>query len=514
MPLSRPNIVLITTDQHRADCFSFARPDIKTPHIGRLAARGTRFERCYCPAPLCQPARASILTGMLPFTHGVRDNGIDLPDDMVERGFAAQAAGLGYKTALLGKAHLATQHTFEPTGRPECRHTMADYYDGWFGPYMGFDHVELFIDGPVKWPSWEPPLGLHYTKWLYADGFGREKDELYFKGPKPASGAQQVHVPELPLVWHTSSWLGDRATEYIRKQTRGDPFLLWVSFPDPHHPFDAPEPWAGMHRPEDVNLPEHRRLDLSRRPWWHEASLTGTPRTNEEFRQIREQLSRQKAFSDRQLRDMTASYFGMISLVDHNVGRIMAALAAQGLEEDTLVILTSDHGEFLGDHGLLFKGPMLYDSLIRVALLCAGPGVEKGRLVREVVSTVDLAPTIVDFCGGHSRGYHGDSLLPAMAGGDARRAPMRNHAYIEWGLDASRCGVELDLRTVVSGGYRYTQEVLSGEGELYDLQRDPHEMDNLFRDPANGDVKDQMEDLLRARADDARADLLPTVGMC
>jgi len=117
MPKSPPNIVLITTDQHRADCYSFARPDIKTPHIDQLAAGGTRFDRCYCPGPLCQPARASILTGMLPFSHGVRDNGIDLPDDMIDSGFAAQASKLGYQSALLGKAHLSTQHTFSATGR-------------------------------------------------------------------------------------------------------------------------------------------------------------------------------------------------------------------------------------------------------------------------------------------------------------------------------------------------------------------------------------------------------------
>lgn len=505
-----PNIVLITTDQHRADCYGFARSDIETPHIDRLAARGTRYERCYCPGPLCQPARASILTGMLPFSHGVRDNGIDLPDDMIDRGFAARAGALGYRTAFLGKAHLATQHTFERTGRPECRHTMAEYHEDWFGPYMGFDHVELFIDGPVKWPSWEPPLGLHYTKWLYADGFGREKDRLYHAGPKAASGAQQTHVPDLPLVWHPSSWLGDRATCFLDAQTPARPFMLWASIPDPHHPFDAPRPYDSMYAPHDLDLPKHRDLDLDRRPWWHEAALTSTPKTTEEFRAIRETLSRQRRLTDRQLRAITASYFGMISLADHTVGRILAALAANGLERDTIVIVTADHGEFLGDHGLLFKGPMLYDSLTRVGFVCAGPGIERGRVVRDVVSTVDVAPTLVDFCGGDARGYDGESLRESLAGG----AVGRGHAHIEWGLDASRCGVDLDLRAVVTDRYRYTVELGSGAGELYDLKHDPHEMDNLFDEPGQAEVRAALEAIRQSRPDSARAERLPIVGMC
>lgn len=519
MPNGRPNIVLITTDQHRADCYSFARPDIKTPHIDQLAASGTRFERCYCPAPLCQPARASLLTGMLPHTHGVRDNGIDIPEDMFDRGFGAQAANAGYKTALLGKAHLSTQHTFQPTGRAECRHTMSQYYEGWDGPYMGFDHVELFVDGPVKWPSWEPPLGLHYTKWLYTGGQNQEFDAQYYQGSFPESEAQQVHVPELALSWHTSSWLGDKATSYIENQPEtDDPFLLWVSFPDPHHPFDAPSPWNAVSRPEDMVLPAHRQLDLENRPWWHEASMNGTPQTTEEFRHIRENLSRQKAVNDTQLRDIMTSYFGMISLVDHQVGRIVAALSRQQLLEDTIIIVTSDHGEFLGDHGLLFKGPMFYDSLIRVGFIASGPGIAANKVVNEVVSTIDLAPTIVDICGNKPARYHGHSLVPLFS--DPNHAATHTtdgreeHVHVEWGLEASRCGVELDLHTVVSKNHRYTIELGSGAGELYDLQNDPDEMNNLFEDTGSRSVVDEMEERRRTRPDDKRTTPLPIVGMC
>lgn len=200
MPKRRPNILLITTDQHRADCYSFARRDIKTPHLDALAARGTRFERCYCPGPLCQPARASILTGMLPLTHGVRDNGIDLPDDMIGRGFAQQLADQGYRTSLMGKAHLSTQFTFEATGRPECRKSMHKFYDDWFGPYMGFDHLELFIDGPVKWPDWEPPEGLLLPSGCSRTGAARKNTRCITAVSGRAAGRSKRMFPIFPWL--------------------------------------------------------------------------------------------------------------------------------------------------------------------------------------------------------------------------------------------------------------------------------------------------------------------------
>lgn len=513
MSARRPNILLITTDQHRADCYGFARPDIRTPHLDRLAKRATRFDRCYCPGPLCQPARASILTGMLPLTHGVRDNGIDLPDDMVDRSFAQRLSDSGYETALLGKAHLATQFTFHKTGRPECRYSHADFGPSWHGPYMGFDYVELFIDGPVKWPYWEPPQGLHFTDWLFASGDGKAKNTLYDAGWRPESGAQQTHIPDLPLPWHHSTWLGDRATSFIETYESEQPFALWVSFPDPHHPFDAPDPYGRLYNPSDIALPHHHELDLDRRPWWHEASLTGKPKTTEEFRGIRENLSRQKHITAQQIRDITANYFGMISLVDHNVGRIMDALAHKGILDNTVVLFTSDHGEFLGDHGLLFKGPMLYDSLTRVMLMAAGPGIAEGKVVTDAVSTVDLTPTLLDLGGATSdKAYHGQSLLPHLTNGAADG--LRGMAHIEWGLDASRCGVDLDLRSVVTQRYRYTRELNSGAGELYDLQEDPREMNNLFDDAGRRPIVAELEDIRRSRPDDARDEPLPIVGMC
>ncbi|MEM8802752.1 MAG: sulfatase-like hydrolase/transferase, partial [Pseudomonadota bacterium] len=168
--MTRPNILLISADQHRADCFGFEGRNIKTPHLDKLAADGTHFSNCITPTVVCQPARASILTGQLCRTHGVHDNGIDLDPNIGEKGFAGAMAAAGYQTAFFGKAHFSTYHTFEATGTPECLKSSANYPETWFGPYMGFNHVEMMLVGHNWFLPEKPPYGQHYERWFYADG--------------------------------------------------------------------------------------------------------------------------------------------------------------------------------------------------------------------------------------------------------------------------------------------------------------------------------------------------------
>lgn len=185
-----PNIILITSDQQRGDCYGFAGRKIRTPHLDRLAAQGTRFDACIAPCPVCQPSRASILTGQLPLTHGVCDNGIDLRPEVGQQGFAAQLSGAGYDTALIGKAHFSTTQTFQPTGKPECKSSSADFPPDWHGPYMGFDHVELTTQG--HWhkirPPVTPPSGQHYEHWFFDTVGGEEGFELWKQETRPGAG--------------------------------------------------------------------------------------------------------------------------------------------------------------------------------------------------------------------------------------------------------------------------------------------------------------------------------------
>jgi arylsulfatase A-like enzyme len=262
-----------------------------------------------------------------------------------------------------------------------------------------------------------------------------------------------------------------------------------------------------MHHVDEVDLPPHRTLDLERRPWWHRQSLEGKPQIVDHLRRIREEYSRIPVHSDRQLRELIANYYGMISLIDHNVGRILLHLEQLGLAKNTLVAYSSDHGDWLGDHGLILKGPMAYEGLLRVGLLLQGPGIPKARVVDDPVSTVDLPATFADYAGVDFNAAHSRSLRKLVEGKDAR-----DFAYSEWDLRASRSGVDLDLRTVRTRTHKLTVDLHSGAGELYDLANDPFEMENRFNDPGTTRVQKELTDMIRSRPRDVRP-RQPQVGM-
>lgn len=510
----RPNFLFITSDQQRGDCYGFAGRRIRTPHLDRLAADGTRLSTCITPNLICQPARAAILTGMLPLSSGVHDNGVDLDPELGEAGFAGTLSKSGYHSALIGKGHFSTRATFQPTGRAECQKSSANFGPDWHGPYMGFDHVEMSLFGHIyrDRPSPRPPEGQHYERFLFDRAEEAEIDRLHQAGLAPEIDAAQTWDSALPAAWHHSTWVGDRTIANLRERKReGGPFVMWASFPDPHHPFDCPAPWCWLHDRDEVDLPEHRTRDLDRRPWWHRASLESEPQlADPALRRFRAKSSRIVPQTDDQLRHMTQNYFGMISLIDHNVGRIMAELEELGLAENTIVIYTSDHGDLLGDHGMYLKGPTPYDGLLNVGAIVKGPGVPAGKVVDEPCSTLDVAATFYDYAGAPQPDHiQSRSLRPLIEEDDA----TRDVAYMEWNVAAARVGVPLEIRTVRTKRYVCTFEAVSGAGELYDHQEDPHEMNNRFDDPAYAKVRKEMQDLLRARPGKIRDPLPVPIGM-
>ena len=508
----RPNILLLMSDQQRADCYGFAGRRIRTPHLDQLAADGTRFDACITPNLVCQPSRGSILTGMLPLTHGVIDNGIDLPAATGAQGFAGTLAAAGYDTAFIGKAHFATANTFAATGTAECRHSGERYPPSWFGPYMGFEHVELMVLGHLfpHQPPTVPLEGRHYERFLYSRGEPMQVFETWKTPTRPITGAAQTWPSALPSAWHTSTWCADRAIDYLGRHGREQPFCLWVSMPDPHHPFDCPEPWASLYHPDEVDLPRQPLKDLDRRPWWHRASIESPPKGGDEAsRKFRSTLSRAPDQTEPQLREMTSNYYGMISLIDHSVGRILSALRDSGMEDDTLVVFTTDHGDLLGDHGLYLKGPTPYEALLRVGLLMRGPGIPKGGRIADPVSTLDLAATFADVAGTALVPAAQSRSLMAVAAG----RETRDHALSEWYVGEARCGVELKLHTVRARDWKCSIELSTGAGEMYDLKEDPDEMRNVWDDPAYASMRRDAEQIIRDRPGPVLAERLPIVGM-
>jgi len=494
----RPNVILISTDQQRGDCIGADVRGVRTPNLDRLGREGTRFANCITPHPMCQPARASILTGKLPYSHGVRDNGRNLDESYGADGMAGVFAAAGYDTHFIGKAHLATHETFHATGRAECYTSTADFPKEWGGPYFGFENVELMLR-PHHHAAWrDAPYTLHYENFLDAGGRGRLRWERAKVHVEPDTSHFQAWRSALDDEWHSSPWIGDRAVDMVGDA--GDkPLFAWVSFPDPHPPFLAAKPWSDMYDPDSVDIPEHHTYDLDARPWWHKAFMDHRVAGNAPRKHAQGGVDwgQHGELSERQLRDITAIYYAMISAIDHQVGRILDALEAKGELDNTIIAFISDHGEWLGDHGLLLKGPMLYDGLLRVPCLMRGPGVPAGTVVSDPVSTVDLRQTFADLCGLEVSADSGGSLRGVMDG-----TASRDFALNEWEVDATRSGIDLDLRTVKTARHRMSIDLNTGAGELYDLHEDPHEMADLFDDVGRTAVRRELTDMVRARPDD------------
>ncbi|WP_204114461.1 sulfatase [Shimia biformata] len=496
--MTRPNVILISTDQQRGDCIGPEGRGVRTPNIDRIGARGVRFSNCITPHPMCQAARASILTGKLPYSHGVRDNGRDLAESFGAQGLGGIFDAAGYDTHFIGKAHFSSQQTFQPTGRVECYKSAKDFPQGWRGDYFGFRDVQMMLrpHHHTKW--YNPPEALNYEYWLDQDGQGGVRWEKAKERLDPQTAHFQAWRSALEEEWHSSPWIGDRAVEMIEAR-RDAPFFAWVSFPDPHPPFLAPRPWCDAYGPQDVEIARHPVLDLENRPWWHRKFIESRDRTKQgaEHNAGGVDWGQRGELSEKALRDITAIYFGMIEAVDHQVGRLLDALEAQGKLDNTIVIFISDHGEWLGDHGLLLKGPMLYDGLLRVPCLIAGPGIAGGKVVKDPVNTIDIRSTVADLCGIAAEPDNGASWRPLFDGSGSR-----DFALSEYEVDAIRSAVDLDLRTVKTARYRMSVDLNTETGELYDLQEDPDEMVNLFDDAGQGAVRRELMEMIHARADD------------
>src|SRR3954453_7104151 len=404
----RMNVLLITTDQQRADTLGVeGNPLQATPRLDALAAQGARYTGARTQNPLCQPARATILTGTYPSTHGVTCNGIDLPLDAEERSVASLLGPPGYRTAITAKAHFPPAFPFLPTGKIESVEGSARVDPEWNGPYFGFEHAELMLFGHNlriadlmgrwNWIYGPPPFGLHYGRYLFRDGHERGVERLRLMQPE-AAGAKWDHTQTWRNAMaeedHPTTWIADRAVDWLA--TVDGPFFGWVSFTDPHHPMDSPAPWCDRYAAEDALdvLPEIHPDEFTGKPTFHKLLSQGLRGRDLEWAN-----PGGATLTRAELADMTAGYYGMVAQLDHAIGRVLDVLDERGLTDDTLVIVTTDHGEFLGEHQMIFKGPFGYDSLLRVPLLLRGPAISAGHVVADPVGTIDLAPTMLGGAG-------------------------------------------------------------------------------------------------------------------
>lgn len=465
------NVLLILTDQQRFDTLGCNGSAVaRTPNVDRLAATGLNFQNHFVANPVCGPSRASIMTGKHITEHGLWANGCRLPAH--QQTLPQVMAGHGFHTAHFGKFHL---EPIIPRIRPHA-------------PY-GFDVCEV-AEGDQQL------IDDDYFRWLrtqHPDLFVAYLDEMYSKGHANA------YTSIMPEEHHLSTWVTGRANDWLRHRRPADkPFLLSVGYFDPHHAFNPCEPYASAFADADVPQP---RFD--------EAALDAKPaQYRQRFKTVRG--------TTRDAEKMTAvsrAYHAMCAHLDKCVGDLLTTLEEQGLAEDTVVIFSSDHGELLGEQGLLWKGPFLLDDLLRVPLIVNVPGAplrpEGGETVTSLTSAVDLLASVQ--AGG---GVSTDRITRAsgrpMFDHDFNLHPdgERDHVLAEW--EAPNDGSSSSLRCIRTATHKLVHYNRSDEGELYDLHDDPGEMHNCYDAPGSAAVRDglfsQLSDHYLSRCPDTRCE--------
>jgi arylsulfatase len=471
----RPNVVLVYTDQQRYDTLGANGNEvIRTPNLDRLAGEGVSLDNVFVASPNCMPSRAAFATGRYPRINGVRWNGIKLPTS--ERTFMQVLQENGYRTALWGKLHLWPHQTRTET-------------DPTFGFGIANVAENLRAHAASAYRAWLPRV------FPASAGNGRRttySDEL------------QVWVPEAPAEASFSTWAANDAIGFL-ESSPPEPFFLTVSFVDPHHPFAPPEPYASMYDPADVPLPRFTAGELDDKPPHFLDGHVGrvdpvlglaAGREGENDLPVGRVDLRQ--VDDRLWGRLVGHYYGMISLIDAQVGRLLASLRETGLDGRTIVIFTSDHGELLGDHGLLFKGPHHYDSLLKVPTIVRVPGErEPGRRHGGLVEQIDLTSTILELCDVEPPpSMQGRSLVDALwgAGGTERESVLVERKDLYWFLD---------MKTLRTRDWKLTHYASKDFGELIDVRNDPDELVNLWDDPGCRAVKEELLAHLLERLSDS-----------
>ena len=509
----QPNVLFVICDQLRADHLGFAgNPVVRTPHIDSIAAGGTVFDRAYVSNPVCMPNRSTIMTGRMPSAHGVVFNDRSL--DPSANTFVGQLRRSGWRTALIGKSHL--QHgmsreavvasgfdpgVFSPhdpgwdTVEHQERYEAGEHVDP--DDFYGFDHIELTI-GHGAWS------GGHHYQWARGKGVSHEQLRSGLDPTASIVGRSsvwwQVHPAPFPDEAYSTTFVTERTIAFIEEATEAaEPWMAWCSYPDPHHPLSPPEPWFSRHDPDDIELPA--TFDDPGIGWPDHLTAIRNDSLDP-----RAPFVRSFGPTPEQARAATAATYGMIEAIDHGVGQILQAIERLGATDDTIVVFTTDHGDMMGDHGLILKGAMHFEACIRTPIvinLPEGGGSRTGSLA----SSIDLPVTILDLCGvSRYQGMQGRSLLPILAD---PHATVRNYVLIEDDFPNARPGAPLPAatRTLITDSRRLTKDTNGWTG-LYDLVNDPDELTNLSdgdRDPASRSrMLDTMVDAMIAADDNTR----------
>ena len=441
----RPNIILIMTDQQRTDTIAaWGHEHMVTPNLDRLAREGISFSQAFCPGATCISSRAAMFTGM--YAHNTGVYSFDRWAD--HRNWVQDLAENGYRCVSMGKMHFSPRdvrggfHERVIVENPtSMTHARGGVDDDW-GRYLSLHGVER-------------PLGRNQTdpEWI-----------------QKHQGIPWHHEEHL----HSDVFIGNSAVSWIESYRGTGPVFLQVGFTGPHEPWDP--------------LPRHLALYAGREMpprVMREGELADKPPQQTRIRDFHAEATHESQIDldgadETEIAEMRRHYYAKVTTVDEQIGRVLDALEARGMLENSLVIMCSDHGEMLGDHGMAYKW-LMYDPIVNVPLIVWQPGAgNTPRQVNDLVTLMDLGPTILETAGIHVPTYlEGRSLLPYLAGQEVDPHPF---VFCEDNYQVMMRSAECKLV------YYIGQEA----GELYDLREDRHELWNRWDDPAYAGIKGQL----------------------
>lgn len=502
----RPSYILFITDQQRFDHLGCnGHPVLKTPNIDEMAANGVNHDRFYVASPVCMPNRASLMTCRMPSSHGTRSLGVPLGHDNVT--FVELLSAAGYDTCLIGKSHLQTVTDWPVQIEP------VRYRDGYSAPpeelavaiRSDLDNETYQYERQAFWDQPDPKVPLPFYGFgeyisVLRHGFNTGGDHLeWLKAHAPDTLAlrgrdQQFEhnyvVPQairtrVPEEHYSTSYIADRAVEWLAARAgNSKPFFLMVSFPDPHHPFTPPGRYWDMYSPEEMPVPQAYEAN----DWDPPEYVKAAERARANDPSLGQKAGFTLAVSKREALEARALTCGMITMIDDAVGRVRAAAQNAGVSDNTVQIYTSDHGDHLGDHRLLFKGAEQYDALTHVPFIWSDPKGDKGSRTDEFAQTHDIGTTILEHAKVEpSVGMQG-VVLP-VAGGDGRDAA---HIQYETQKTQESFGVRPRVHTIIFENWRLSLYLGKCPNELFDLEADPGEMTNLWDSEQHKDIKSQL----------------------
>ncbi len=461
--MDKPNVIVIMADQLKATASSvYGNSFCETPSIERLANEGVLYKNAFTPHPLCVPARISLWASQFPHTHGGRRNETLMPIETMHAFKIWKKEG--FRTGLIGKNHCFKE--------PED----LELFDVW----CEIEHAGLPKGAETRGMDWVRPIESINKAHEIRRSMPKRSPRIY------------CATSNYPLEDYSTSLVANQTVRFL-EENQDQPFALWVSFPDPHAPYEVPEKYKAMFPPEKIKLPP-----------WIDGEFENAPERN----QVLHNILGMESDTKEDIYDVIGTYYAMVRFLDDELGRIFDALERLELSENTIVVFCADHGDFMGEHGMTAKGGLFYDCLTHIPLIVSWPGnIKAGQVDESMVNLIDVVPTLLKLQDLEiPRSMQGE-LLPTITDAKPRAA-----AFSEYGaggppfrlanledypkpygrrtlIDTLKWREAEGRRKMIrTHEWKYVHDPMGDKDELYDLVNDPWELRNVVDDDKNKDI--------------------------